>query len=308
MIGYVIRRLLQLVFIVWAVSVLVFVVVRLLPGDPAQMMAGPNASTEQVENIRIRLGLDKPIIHQYLVFLQDAAHGNLGISFRYDRPVTAMIAEVYPVTLKLAFVSMGLALLVALPLGILGALHPDSLLDRFSLILASFSQSMPGFFLGIVFLMIFAVKLRWFPALGYEGVKAIVLPAVTLAFGLIAMLIRVTRSSFIEALCADYVRTARSKGVSEPRILLNHVLPNALMPMVTVVGLQFGYLLGGIVAIEMVFNWPGIGYAMVRAIQNRDFPMVQAIIVVVATTFVLMTFVVDLLYVLLDPRIRQRGS
>jgi peptide/nickel transport system permease protein len=308
MLGYIIRRLLQLIFIVWAVSVLVFVVVRLLPGDPAQMMAGPNASPGQVENIRIRLGLDKPISYQYWVFLQNAAHGNLGISFRYDRPVTEMIAEVYPITLRLAFVSMGLSLLVAVPLGILAALHPNSLLDRFSLILASFSQSMPSFFLGIVFLMIFAVKLRWFPALGYEGIKAMVLPAVTLAFGLIAMIIRVTRTSFIEALSADYVRTARSKGLGEPSIVLLHILPNALMPMVTVVGLQFGYLLGGIVAIEMVFNWPGIGYAMVRAIQNRDFPMVQAIIVVVATTFVLMTFVVDLLYAVLDPRIRQRAS
>jgi ABC-type dipeptide/oligopeptide/nickel transport system permease component len=308
MLGYIVQRLLQLIFIVWAVSVLVFVVVRLLPGDPAQMMAGPNASPDQVENIRARLGLDKPISYQYWAFLQNAAHGNLGISFRYDRPVTAMIAEVYPITLRLAFVSMGLALLIAVPLGILAAIHPNSLLDRFSLLLASFSQSMPTFFLGIVFLMIFAVKLRWFPALGYQGAKAMVLPAVTLAFGLIAMIIRVTRTSFIEALSADYVRTARSKGLGEPRIVLRHILPNALMPMVTVVGLQFGYLLGGIVAIEMVFNWPGIGYSMVRAIQNRDFPMVQAIIVVVATTFVLMTFVVDILYAVLDPRIRQRAS
>ena len=308
MLGYIVRRLLQLILIVWAVSVMVFVVVRLLPGDPAQMMAGPNASPDQVENIRIRLGLDKPISYQYWVFLQNAAHGNLGISFRYDRPVTAMIAEVYPITLKLAFVSMGLALLIAVPLGILAAIHPNTLLDRFSLVLASFSQSMPSFFLGIVFLMIFAVKLHWFPALGYEGVRAMVLPAVTLAFGLIAMIIRVTRTSFIEALSADYVRTARSKGVGEPRIVLRHILPNALMPMVTVVGLQFGYLLGGIVAIEMVFNWPGIGYAMIRAIQNRDFPMVQAIIIVVAITFVLMTFVVDMLYAVLDPRIRQRAS
>jgi ABC-type dipeptide/oligopeptide/nickel transport system permease component len=167
---------------------------------------------------------------------------------------------------------------------------------------------MPTFFLGIVFLMIFSVKLHWFPALGYEGPKAIVLPAVTLAFGLIAMIIRVTRTSFIEAMRADYVRTARSKGASENRILFRHVLPNAIMPMVTVIGLQFGYLLGGIVAIEMVFNWPGIGFAMVRAIQNRDFPVVQAIIVVVATTFVLTTFAVDIIYAVLDPRVRETVS
>ena len=308
MLGFTIRRFLQLILIVWAVSVLVFVIVRLLPGDPAQMMVGPNATSDQVEQIRKSLGLDKPIAYQYYVFVKNALKGNLGVSYRYSRPVTDMVAEVYPLTLKLAFVSMVIALLIAVPLGILAATHPDSLLDRFSLVLASFSQSMPTFFLGIVFLMIFAVKLHWFPALGYEGLRAMVLPSVTLAFGLIAMIIRVTRSSFLESLRADYVRTARSKGVSQAQVILNHVLPNAVMPMVTVVGLQFGYLLGGIVAIEMVFNWPGIGFAMVRAIQNRDFPVVQAIIVVVATTFVLTTFVVDIVYAMLDPRVRENVS
>ncbi|MBN1315069.1 MAG: ABC transporter permease [Anaerolineales bacterium] len=308
MLGFTVRRFLQFIFIVWAVSVLVFIIVRLLPGDPAQMMAGPNASTVQVDIIRESLGLDKPIHYQYWAFLKSALHGNLGVSYRYSRPVTEMVAEVYPITLRLALVSMGIALLIAIPLGILAAVYPDSLIDRFSLLLASFSQSMPTFFLGIVFLMIFSVKLRWFPALGYEGPKAIVLPAVTLAFGLIAMIIRVTRTSFIEAMRADYVRTARAKGMKRSHVLFGHVLPNAIMPMVTVIGLQFGYLLGGIVAIEMVFNWPGIGFAMVRAIQNRDFPVVQAIIVVVATTFVLTTFAVDIIYAVLDPRVRETVS
>ena len=305
MLAYILRRSIQLVFIVWAVSVLVFAIVRILPGDPAQMMAGPNATPDQVGRIRAALGLDQPLLVQYLAFMKSAVQGNLGISYRYSRPVTEMVAEVYPITLRLAFASMGVALLIGVPLGILAALRPESIIDRFSLLLATFCQSMPAFFLGIVLIIIFAVKLRWFPALGYSGLRAMVLPTTTLSLALVPMIIRVTRASFMETLHEDYVRTATAKGVGARRVLIRHVLPNAILPVVTVVGLQFGYLLGGIVAIEMVFNWPGIGYLMIRSVQIRDFPVIQGVIIVVASTFVSVNLLVDLAYAVLDPRIRE---
>jgi peptide/nickel transport system permease protein len=302
---YLIRRLLLLIPVVVGVLTLVFFMRALIPGDPIEIMflGQMPPDPETVAQIRRELGLDVPLPVQYVNYLVGAVQGDLGTSVRTRRPVLDEIRDRYVNTLILTFASLFIALTVGLVTGILAAVYRDSLIDTITMILALFGLSMPAFWFGLLMIYFFGVQLRWFPVMGTGSLRHLVMPALTL--GLIASTIqaRVTRSSMLEVLGSDYIRTARAKGLSKATVVLRHGLKNALIPTVTVLGLQIGGLLGGAFIIETVFAWHGIGALAVRAISQRDFPVIQGVIVVVATTYVLVNLLVDLLYRFLDPRI-----
>jgi ABC-type dipeptide/oligopeptide/nickel transport system permease component len=303
--AYIVRRLLLLVPVVLGVLTLVFFMRALVPGDPIMIMFQGEIppSPELVAEIRKELGLDAPLPVQYARYVAGVVQGDLGVSVRTRRPVLVEIRERYPYTLVLTFASLMVAMTVGLITGILAAVHKDRLIDHLTMFLALFGLSMPAFWFGLLMIQWFAVNLRWFPVMGSESWRHLVLPALTL--GLIASTVqaRVVRSSMLEVLNSDYVRTARAKGLRERMVVLHHGLKNALIPTVTVLGLQVGALLGGAFIIETVFAWHGIGELAVKAISQRDFPVVQGVIVVVAVTYVLVNLLVDLSYRLLDPRI-----
>jgi ABC-type dipeptide/oligopeptide/nickel transport system permease component len=294
-----------LIPVVVGVLTLVFFMRSLIPGDPIEIMflGQMPPDPETVAQIRRELGLDVPLPVQYVNYLAGAVQGDLGTSVRTRRPVLVEIRERYVNTLILTFASLLIALTVGLITGILAAVYRDSLIDTITMILALFGLSMPAFWFGLLMIYFFGVQLRWFPVMGTGSLRHLVMPALTL--GLIASTIqaRVTRSSMIEVLNSDYIRTARAKGLSKATVVLRHGLKNALIPTVTVLGLQVGGLLGGAFIIETVFAWHGIGALAVRAISQRDFPVIQGVIVVVATTYVLVNLLVDLIYRFLDPRI-----
>jgi len=302
---YLIRRLLLLIPVVVGVLTLIFLMRALVPGDPIEIMflgqMPPNPET--VEEIRRELGLDKSLPMQYVSYLAGAARGDLGISIRTRRPVLTEIRERYPNTLILTAASLFVALVVGVATGVLAAVYKDTLLDTVIMVVALFGLSMPAFWFGLLMIGFFGVQLRWFPVMGSDSWRHLVMPALTL--GLIASTVqaRITRSSMLEVLNADYVRTARAKGLQERLVILRHGLKNALIPTVTVLGLQVGGLLGGAFIIETVFAWHGIGELAVQAITQRDFPLIQGIIAVVAVTYVLVNLVVDIIYRWLDPRI-----
>jgi ABC-type dipeptide/oligopeptide/nickel transport system permease component len=302
---YILRRLLLLIPVVLGVLTLVFFMRALVPGDPIAIMFQGEIppSPELVAEIRKELGLDAPLPVQYARYVAGVAQGDLGVSVRTRRPVLVEIKERYPYTLVLTFASLVVALVVGLVTGIMAALHKDRFLDNFTMFLALFGLSMPAFWFGLLMIQWFGVNLRWFPVMGSASWRHLVLPALTL--GLIASTVqaRVVRSSMLEVLNSDYIRTARAKGLREWAVVLRHGLKNALIPTVTILGLQVGGLLGGAFIIETVFAWHGIGELAVKAITQRDFPVVQGVIVVVAVTYVVVNLLVDLSYRLLDPRI-----
>ncbi|MBI1295266.1 ABC transporter permease subunit [bacterium] len=305
MVAYLIRRLLLLIPVVLGVLTLVFFMRALIPGDPIEIMflgqMPPNPET--VAEIRRELGLDAPLPVQYVNYIAGVVQGDLGTSVRTRRPVLVEIQDRYVNTLILTFASLAIALTVGLITGILAAVYRDSLIDTVTMILALFGLSMPAFWFGLLMIYFFGVQLRWFPVMGSGSLRHLVLPALTL--GLIASTIqaRVTRSSMLEVLNSDYIRTARAKGLSKATVVLRHGLKNALIPTVTVLGLQVGGLLGGAFIIETVFAWHGIGELAVRAISQRDFPVIQGVIVIVAITYVVVNLFVDIVYRMLDPRI-----
>ena len=305
MVAYLIRRLLLLIPVVLGVLTLVFFMRALIPGDPIEIMflgqIPPNPET--VAEIRRELGLDAPLPVQYVNYIAGVVQGDLGTSVRTRRPVLVEIQDRYVNTLILTFASLAIALTVGLITGILAAVYRDSLIDTVTMVLALFGLSMPAFWFGLLMIYFFGVQLRWFPVMGSGSLRHLVLPALTL--GLIASTIqaRVTRSSMLEVLNSDYIRTARAKGLSKAAVVLRHGLKNALIPTVTVLGLQVGGLLGGAFIIETVFAWHGIGELAVRAISQRDFPVIQGVIVVVATTYVVVNLFVDIAYRMLNPRI-----
>jgi peptide/nickel transport system permease protein len=305
LVAYLIRRLLLLIPVVLGVLTLVFFMRALIPGDPIEIMflgqIPPNPET--VAEIRRELGLDAPLPVQYVNYIAGVVQGDLGTSVRTRRPVLVEIQDRYVNTLILTFASLAIALTVGLITGILAAVYRDSLIDTVTMVLALFGLSMPAFWFGLLMIYFFGVQLRWFPVMGSGSLRHLVLPALTL--GLIASTIqaRVTRSSMLEVLNSDYIRTARAKGLSKAAVVLRHGLKNALIPTVTVLGLQVGGLLGGAFIIETVFAWHGIGELAVRAISQRDFPVIQGVIVVVATTYVVVNLFVDIAYRMLDPRI-----
>ena len=311
---YVVRRLLLLVPVLLGVSVIIFMVLHLAPGDPAEIMLGSQATQADLERLRAELGLTEPLYVQYVHWLGLVARGDLGRSIWMKRPVLNEVLGRFNATLVLTGAALVLSTAAGLALGIASAIRPNSLLDRLSAVASLFGASMPVFWLGIVLMVIFALWLGWVPASGmfapYGGgdlrdlLVHLALPAVTLAAASVTIIARLTRSTMLETLGQDYIRTARAKGVVERAVVLRHGLKNALIPIVTVVGVQAGYLLGGAVLTETVFAWPGVGTLMVQGILARDFPLVQGCVLVVALSFVLINLVVDLLYAWLDPRIR----
>ena len=286
------------------VSLIVFLVLVLAPGDTAQALAGPDATQADVEALRKALGLDQPLPVQYLRFLGRLARLDLGRSAVTSRPVTAEIADNFAPTFELAVAAMVIAVVLGMALGVLSAVQRGSLLDNLFMLVALFGVSMPIFWLGLMLMLFFAVELRWLPTTGIGGPEYLVLPAVTLSGGSLAIIARMTRSSMLEVFGEDHVRTARAKGLQERTVVLGHVLRNALIPTVTAIGLQFGYLLAGTVLTETVFARPGLGRMLVDAINLRDVGLAQGGIMVLATSFVLINLLVDVAYVYLDPRIK----
>lgn len=307
---YILRRLLLLPIILFGVSVLVFLVLHLVPGNPALAIAGPDAPPETVAAIERELGLDRPLPEQYALYIGRVVQGDLGRSLRSRRPVLADVMDALPNTLQLAAVAAAITPVFAIPLGVLAAARRGTLVDTGLMLMSTLGITLPVFALALGFMWIFGYQLRVFPISGYggpiwtsEGLRSVTLPALTLAIGAVAQLARLTRSAMLEVLHQDYVRSARAKGLGESVVLVRHALANALLPVVTVVGLQLALLLSGAVVTETVFAWPGVGRLAVFAIQARDFPLVQGTVLVIAVMFVLVNLAVDVLYAYVDPRI-----
>lgn len=298
------RRLLLVLPVIWAVVTLVFLLIHIVPGDPVLNYLGERATPEQVAEMRHRFGLDLPLWKQYVNYWQQLLTGDLGVTFFDRRPVIDKILGRYPATMELALAALGVAVLFSIPLGVTAATHQGKLMDNIASVVALIGISLPNFALGPLMILLFAVKLRWLPASGVGGLSYLVMPAVTLGAALAAILTRMVRSSVIEELGQDYVKTARAKGLAEQVVIYKHVLKNGLIPVVTIVGLQFGVLLGGAIITERIFNWPGIGTLTIEAIDARDYPLVQGCILVIALTYVLVNTATDLVYRWLDPRIK----
>jgi peptide/nickel transport system permease protein len=304
MFRYVLKRLLSTIPVLLGISFLLFFMLRMLPGDPAQVLAGQMATPEDIRIIRHQLGLDRPIHVQYGLFLGRLARFDLGRSARTQNPVIQEIWARLPNTMLLAVVAIGLACLFGIPAGIVSAVRPYTWLDYLATSMALFGISMPVFWLGLMLVILFSVILHWLPAGGTGSWKHVVLPSLTLASFVVAFITRMTRASMMEALSQDYVTTARSKGLREEVVIVKHALKNALIPIITVVGLQFGLLLGGAVLTETVFAWPGLGRLIVDSILARDYPVIQGAILIFGLLYITVNLLVDLLYAWVDPRIR----
>lgn len=311
MTGFIVRRLSLMIPTLIGVSILVFLITRLTPGDPVRQIVGPDAPQDRVEEVRKDLGLDRPVIEQYFQFLGGAVTGDLGQSLRTRQPVVTELAARFPLTLQLTTLAVGISILVGVPLGVASAAKRDTALDKASTILALFGASMPLFWIAIMATLLFSVRLGWLPTAGNDGpvwtlsgLKSFVLPAVTLALSPIALIMRLTRSSMLEVLHREYVTVARAKGLAEARVVFRHAMRNALLPVITFIGLVFGALLGGAVVTETIFSLPGLGRLVVTAINQRDYPIIQGAVLMLAVVFTLINFAVDILYALLDPRIR----
>ncbi len=304
MTAYLIRRLGQAIPIALLVASLVFSLIHLIPGDPVEMMLGEGAARGDVERLRHELGLDRPLGVQYLAYMGGLVRGDLGNSLHYGEPVTRLLVERYPATILLALASMLVALAVALPLGILAAYYRNSLADHLSRFFALLGVSLPNFWLGPMLILVFAIHLDLFPVSGRSGFASLVLPAITLGTALAGLLTRMVRTSLAEELHRPYLVTAEAKGLTKAAVVLRHALRNASIPVTTVVGLQFGALLTGAIITETIFSWPGVGRMVIQAIQFRDYPLVQGGVLAIALTYVVLNVLTDLLYAVLDPRIR----
>jgi peptide/nickel transport system permease protein len=301
--GFVLRRLLQTVITLFIVSLIVFFMVR-LKGDPIAVMVPPTFNQDQIDRMREVWGFDKPVVEQYVIFLRKAITGDFGQSIQARLPAMELVIRRLGYTYLLAFAASLIGLTLAIPLGIVSALNRNSKLDLFSTALASLGTAMPSFWLGLMLMIVFSVNLRILPAFGALEPAAIIMPSLTLGVGMAARLSRLTRSAMLEVLSQDYVRTAYSKGLRQNTVVIRHALRNALIPIVTVFGLQLGWLLGGSVVVESVFSWPGLGRLMIESINVRDITVVQAGLFWFALSFIIINFVVDVLYILIDPRIR----
>ena len=304
MFRYFVMRLLGLVPTLFLVTVCVFFFVHLLPGDPAQLAAGPEADEETVQMVRERLGLDRPLPEQFVLFVKKTVTGDFGISIRSQRPVIDEVADRFGPTLLLTVAAMAWAVVFGLLIGIVSAVKRGRWPDRLGMAFAVSGISMPPFALGILLMEVFSVWLGWFPTVGAESWRHYVLPSITLGAGVAAVMARFTRSALIEVLSEDYVRTARAKGLPARQVLSRHALRNALIPVVTMMGLQFGFLLGGSIVVEKVFNWPGMGRLLVDAVEMRDYPVMQTCVLLFSMEFLLINLAVDLLYGWLNPSIR----
>lgn len=300
---YIGRRLLALVPILLGVSIVVFLMMRLVPGDPARQALGAEATGDEVELLRHQWGLDQPLPIQYVYWLERAVQGDFGRSTVSRVPATQEIFARFPATLELAVASMLISIVLGLGFGVVAAVRHDTLFDRLSMIAALIGVCTPSFWLGLMLLLLFAVSLQWLPPFGGGDLKHLILPSLTLGIGASAIIARVTRSSMLEVLGEDYVRTARAKGLAERRVILVHALKNAFIPIITILGLEFGGLLSGAIISETVFAYPGLGLLLVNSINNRDFPVVQGALLLFAVQFVLVNLLVDVLYAWINPRI-----
>jgi peptide/nickel transport system permease protein len=305
MLRYILRRAIHAFFVVLGVSLLVFVLMR-LTGDPVLLLLPSDADREQVESLRRELGLDQPIWIQYLHFLRNAARGDFGTSFRTNQPAMRLVLERLPATLKLGGAALLITIVISLPLGVISATRRDSYADAAGRGVALLGQAVPSFWLGIMLILLFSVKLGWLPAFGAGGAQHLILPAITLGAYSTAITTRLLRSSMLEVLSADYIQTARAKGLSERRVIYLHALRNASLPAVTMLGLQVGVLMGQAVVTEYVFSYPGMGRLVLQAIGNRDFAVVQAFVIFATLTIVAVNLLVDLLYGVLDPRVKYQ--
>lgn len=303
---YLTRRLMHACLTLLGVSVLVFVILRVIPGDPARMLLPEGAPQSAVDELDRQLGLHKPLIEQYVIFLRSVARGDFGQSFQYKAPAARVVGERIPATADLTGAAILLVVGAGVPIGIVSAARRRSAYDYAGMTFAVLGQSLPNFWLGIMLILLFGVTIHVLPTSGFEGWRYLVLPSVTLAAYPTAFVARLTRSGMLEVLNQDFVRTARSKGLAGPTVVLRHALRNAVIPVLTILGLQIGVLLSGAVITESVFAWPGIGKLIVDAIFSRDFPVVQTVLILSAATFVLVNLAVDLLYSVLDPRIRYQ--
>jgi ABC-type dipeptide/oligopeptide/nickel transport system permease component len=304
MIRYISLRLLFALPALWLIVTMVFLLAHIVPGDPVAQMLGEGARADDLQQLRHALGLDVPIPLQYERYLKGVLHGNLGESFRFQQPVTKVILAHYPATLELAAVALGVCILIGIPAGVLAAHKRGERTDHAVGVLTLFGLSLPNFALGPVLMLVFSVILGWLPVTGRGGIAHLILPAFTLGAALAAILTRMVRTSVIEELSADYVRTARAKGVSESGVLFRHALRNALIPILTILGLQFGALLAGTIVTETIFSWPGIGHLTVQAINARDYPLLQGCILLIAVSYVVVNLLTDLVYAVVDPRVR----
>jgi len=306
MLQYIVKRLLGLIPTLLIVGVLVFMFVHLLPGDPARLAAGPDATPATVDLVRKDLGLDKPLPEQFVRFVSGALQGDFGRSVRTKRPVSTEIRERFFPTFWLTVAAMAWSVAIGMFLGVVSAVWRNRWPDRVGMTLAVSGISFPAFALGMVLMEIFSVQLRWLPTIGADSWRHYILPSLTLGAAVAAIMARFTRSSFVDILQEDYVRTARAKGLSESVVVLKHGLRNALIPVVTMMGLQFGFLLGGSIVVEVVFNWPGMGRLLVDAVDMRDYPVIQGLVLLFSLEFILINLIVDVLYAVINPTIRYR--
>jgi peptide/nickel transport system permease protein len=302
--NYLIKRLFSTIFVLFGITTLVFLLIHLVPGDPVEVMLGETARPADREALRHALGLNLPVWQQWWQYLTGLTHFDLGVSLHSKRAVSQLLIERLPATAVLSIASMIIAIVIALPLGILAAVYKDSVWDRLAMMTAMFGVSIPNFVMGPLLILIFALWLGWFPVSGKEGFASLVLPALTLGTALAAILSRMVRASMLEVIQEDYIRAARARGLSEVRILGFHALRNAALPVITILGMQFGALLAGAVITETIFAWPGIGQLMIESIQKRDYPVVQACVLLISFTYVLVNLLTDFIYTALDPRVK----
>jgi peptide/nickel transport system permease protein len=305
---FILKRIASGLIVLFGISLFAFLLIHLIPGDPIRIMLGENASVEQVDKLRTQLGLNKPLWVQYIHYLSGVFHGDLGTSLKTGRPALIEIMYRFPETMKLAAAGMAIAIIIGVTMGVLAAKFKDTFLDFSAMSLATLGVSVPSFWLGLLLIIVFTVKLGWFPIAGGTGLSYLVLPAVTLGVLASTVISRLTRSGMTEVLSQDYIRTARAKGLGETAVLFGHAFRNAMIPVVTIIGLQIASLLGGTVIIEQVFNWPGLGTLAISAIASRDFPLIQGIILFIGFAFVAVNILVDVLYGLIDPRIKYDNS
>ena len=303
--SYLLRRLWQSLLVIFGVSVVVFLILH-LTGDPAALMLPPDATAEDIAKFRHDMGFDDPVAVQYVRFLKGAVRGDFGQSIRHGEPAMGLVVERLPATFELAGAGLVIALALAIPAGIVSAVRRNTSIDYISTVVALLGQAMPTFWLGIMLILVFSVRLNWLPSSGRGDVEHLILPAITLGLFTTARITRLTRSGMLEVLGQDYIRTARAKGMGEPPVVWKHALKNAAIPIVTIVGIELGTLLGGSVITETIFAWPGVGRLSVQAIFNRDYPVVQSAVFLLASTFVIVNLLVDVVYTYLDPRIRFR--
>lgn len=300
---YLARRLFQAALVLIGASILSFIILRLIPGDPALLMLRENASAEEIAVTRMAMGLDKPILIQYFEFMKNMARFDFGVSLRRGMPVTRLIFEHLYATVTLGITALALALFISIPLGVFAAVKRNTTFDYFVSVITLTGQSVPSFWLGLMFILIFSVNLKILPTSGFGNARHLILPAVTLAIYHLALNTRLMRSSVLDVIQEDYVRTAKAKGLSESKILFKHVFRNAIIPNITMIGLDLGHLLGGAIITESLFSWPGVGFLTVQAILFRDYPVVQGLVFMSAIFFVVINLVVDILIAIIDPRI-----